>query len=104
MSINTLKNLLAEDGSRILKIYYNREQNIVKAELQVYGAKTPLGITTLPKWTRDFTTTMLVAAASIILTLETMEGIQGYLPDSTFDSCIIRKLFESIKKVSVGAR
>ena len=102
--INTLKNLLGEDGSRIVKIYYNKEQNIVKAEFQVYGAKTPLGITTLQKWTRDFTTTMFVAAVSTILTLATMEGVQGYLPDSTLDSCIIRKLFESIKKVSVGAR
>jgi len=101
---NQLKNLLNEDGSRIVKIYYNKNQNIIKAELQVYGAKIPLGITTLPKWTRDYAITLFVVAASIILTLATLEGVQGYLPDTALESCIIRKLFKSIKRVPESAR
>jgi hypothetical protein len=46
-----LKKRLSNDGTRIVKVYYNRESNLVKAEIQVYEPNTPVGITTLNKWT-----------------------------------------------------
>ncbi|MCE4599095.1 MAG: hypothetical protein F7C81_02740, partial [Desulfurococcales archaeon] len=102
--VELLKKMLSGDGSRTVKVYYNREQGSVKAELQVYGAQTPMGITTLSKWTRDFFITLLRVAFSIIKTITSMEGVQGYLPDPLWDPYFIEKLNEIIMKLDRVAR
>ena len=99
-----LKKLLSSDGKRIVRVYYNSEQDIVKMELQVYKAKSRLGITTLHEWTSSYIIDLFVAAALIILTLVTKRGVRGIIPDSAFDPCFIGKLLDAVRRVRVVAR
>ncbi|ABM81002.1 hypothetical protein [Hyperthermus butylicus] len=102
--VDSFKGMLTGDGTRIVKIYYNRQMNVVKAEVQTFGAKTPLGVTTVNKWARSSIELLAQACSSALLTLATTPGVQGYLPDAALRPYLIQALYEIIDELDGSAR